>query len=200
MQIIHFIVVFRIQFPTEKVFVTKYDFSDTYRRIAHMEKTALETILELGTWAYTCLQLSFGRLVNPSSWCCFSEMLTDLSNELPLIPDWDLGELHSPIQPTVPDPVCKDKLQPFATAKPMVVKVPKTAIGREDRFIYDISKVFVGFPDVIKRHAASALLAAHISMQPSAGNNEPIPRKEIISLDKLHVKEIPKEEHFFWAI
>ena len=121
-------------------------------------------------------------------------MLTDLSNELPLIPDWDPGELHSPIQPKVPDPVCEDELQPYATAKPMAVKVPTMALGRGDTFIDNIIKVFVGFSDVIMKHAASAPLTAHISMQPLAGKEEPIPRKEIISLDKLHVEGIPKQE------
>lgn len=113
-----------------------------YQRIPHMAKTALETILVSGTWAYICLKLSFSGSVNPPSWCCFLEMLTDLSNKLPLIPGWDPDELHSPIQPTVPDPVCKDKSQPFTTAKPMAVEVPMTALGQGDTSIDDIIKVF----------------------------------------------------------
>ena len=32
-------------------------------------------------------------------------MLTDLSNEIVLIKDWDPKNLHSPIQHEVPDPV-----------------------------------------------------------------------------------------------
>ena len=69
-----------------------------------------------------------------------------------------------------------------------------TVLVQGDMFIDNIIKVFVGFPDVIKRHAASTMLTAHVLMRPSAGNKEPIPRKEIISLDKLHVKGMTKEE------
>ena len=117
MWIINLIVVLRLHFPAKNIFLSKYNFSDAYRRILHIAKTALVMILVTGMWAYIYLWLLFGWSVNPPSLCCFLAMLMDLSNKLPLILGWDLDALHSPIQPTVPEPLCKDKSKPFMTAQ-----------------------------------------------------------------------------------
>lgn len=119
-----------------------------------MAKLALETIIVSGTLAYIYLWLSFGGLGNPPSWCCFSSMLTDLSKTLPLIAGWDSDKLHNPIQITVSEPIYEDKLELFVTARLMAIEVLTTALGRGDAFIDDIIKVFMWFPDVIKRHTA----------------------------------------------
>ena len=81
--------------------------------------------------------------MNPPTWCSFSEMVTDLSNELPLILDWDPNNLRSPLQPSVPDPIYEDKSVPLAQAKPMAVHIPTTGLGRGDTFINDIIKIFI---------------------------------------------------------
>ena len=109
LRIIHFVVALRLAFPNERILISKFDFSDAYRRIAHAALAAAQTILVVGEIAYICLRLSFGRSVNPPTWCSFSEMVTDLSNKLPLIPEWDPDGLHSPLQPSVPNPIYKDE-------------------------------------------------------------------------------------------
>ena len=83
LRIIHFIVALRLQYPETPILISKYDFSDAYRRISHRATSAVQTIIALGRIAYIMLVMSFGGSANPQVWCEFSEMLCDLSNEIP---------------------------------------------------------------------------------------------------------------------
>jgi hypothetical protein len=120
---IHFIVALRLRFPNQQIFLSKYDYSDAYRRVAHSARAAVQSIIVFGSIAYIALRLTFGGSPNPPTWCAFSEMVSDLSNEIPLCSDWDHASLHSPDQPTAP------KLKPYpfdtplAKARPMAVGV-----------------------------------------------------------------------------
>jgi len=192
-RIIHYIIALRLAFPTMRILISKYDFSDAYRRIAHASKAAAQTIFVIGQVAFICLRLSFGGAVNPPSWCCVSEMITDLSNELPLIKKWNPDKLFSPAQVTVPAPKYLADSIPLALASPLAVDIPTTARGRGDCFVDDIIKVYLDDPIQIKRHAASAPLAIHIAMRPNAGEKEPIPRREALSEAKLEAEGTPAE-------
>ena len=192
MRIIHFIVALRIRFPKESILISKYDFSDAYRRVAHKATSAVQTILIYANLAYISLRLSFGGAANPPAWCGFSEMVCDLSNELTMMEEWDPDVLFSPTQPTIPKPIYLDKSIPFAQGREMAVEVHTTSFGRGDAFIDDIIKVFLARPDVIKKNAASAPLALHVSMRPLAAD-EPIPRKESLSIPKLVAEGTPSE-------
>ena len=88
-RIIHFIVALRLRHPSKKIFIAKYDYSDAYRRIAHSASAAAQSIIVIAGIAYIALRLTFGGSPNPPTWCAFSEMVTDLSNEIPLCHDWD---------------------------------------------------------------------------------------------------------------
>ena len=153
---------------------------------------AVQTILVHGAIAYIFLRLSFGGSVNPPSWCGFSEMLCDLSNEITLIKDWDPDELHSPLQPTTPTPIYEDSSVPYAKARELAVEVPTTSNGRGDVFIDDVIRIFLATNDLIKKNTAALPLALHVSMRPLS-NGEPHPRKEVLSMDKLHAEGIPNE-------
>ena len=52
MRIIHFICALRLQYPHLIILIAKFDFSDAHKRISHCAKTALETILIVGTIAF----------------------------------------------------------------------------------------------------------------------------------------------------
>jgi hypothetical protein len=183
-RIIHYIIALRAAFPTTRILISKYDFSDAYRRIAHAAKAAAQTIFVIGKVAFICLRLSFGGSVNLPSSCSVSEMITDLSNELPLIPKWDPDLLFSPSQVTVPSSKYLDDSTPLALARPLAVDIPTTALGRGDCFVDDIIKVFIYDPVQIKRHAASAPLAIHVAMRPNAGDKEPIDRRQTLFRSK----------------
>lgn len=121
-------------------------------------------------------------------------MLIYLSNKLPLILDWDAAVFHSPIQSNVPAPVYREESVPFTAAKPMAVDVPTASLGWGDNFVDDIIKIFMNFPHISMNHVQSAPLAPFVLMHPNASGGELVPQQEKISLDKLFVEGIPKEE------
>jgi hypothetical protein len=104
-RIIHYVVSLRARFPDLHILVSKYDYSDAYRRIAHSAEAAAQTIAINGSTAYLSLRLTFGESPNPPTWCMFSELVTDLANEIGQCADWDPEELRSPAQPVDPEPV-----------------------------------------------------------------------------------------------
>ena len=74
----------------------------------------------------------------------------------------------------------------------MAVEVPTRSLGRGDCYLDDIIKIFLGLNHIIQKHAASALLALHVSMRPLA-DDEPVPRKQPLSIPKLKAKGTPRE-------
>ena len=60
LRLIHYIVALRLAFPDELILISKYDFSDAYRRIAHSALAAAQTILVVGEIAYIMLCLFWG--------------------------------------------------------------------------------------------------------------------------------------------
>jgi hypothetical protein len=79
-RIVHFIVALRSQNPKLLILISKYDYSDAYRRIAHSVAAAVQTIAINGDTAFLSLRLTFGGSPNPPTWCMFSELVTDLAN------------------------------------------------------------------------------------------------------------------------
>ena len=71
-RIIHFIVALRGKYPEDRILISKYDFLDAYRRMAHRALLAIQTILVHGARAYIYLVLTFEASANPVVWCGFS--------------------------------------------------------------------------------------------------------------------------------
>ena len=109
----------RLRLPKTPILISKYDFSDAYRRISHCATSAIQTIIVLGIKVYTILCLSFGGSDNSQVWYGFSEMLCDLSNEIPLMKNWDHDLLFSRTQPEISLPDFLDKDIPYTKAQPM---------------------------------------------------------------------------------
>ena len=93
-------------------------------------------------------------------------MVCDLSNEITQVKEWDPDMLFSPVQLVVPPTKYLDPSIPIAPAKTLAVEVPTTSLGRRDCFLDDIIKECLDRLDIIKRNAASAPLAMHVSMRP----------------------------------
>ena len=165
-QIIHYICALRLRFPTKGILISKYDFSNAYQRIAHSARAVAQNILVIDNIAYLCLRLSYDGAPNPPTFCCFSETVNDLSNKLPLMIQWDLKKLYSPLQLLVSKPEYVKESVPIASAKPMAVNIPTTILGRGDVFIDDIIKVYIDRPEQIQCHGASAPLVVHAAMRP----------------------------------
>ena len=187
---IHFIVSLRLAHPTTPILIAKYDFSDAYRRIAHSAQAAAQSLLVVNDIAYMALRLTFGGSPNPAAWSAFSEMVTDLSNELPLIPDWDHTTLFNPDQPTFtgpPKPPSEDLPQ---QAQPLAVSIPTSVKARSDCFIDDIIRIMLLNAN-LHRNSSSVPLAVHSLMRPHAGDSEPIPRRPILQPKKLLAEGTP---------
>jgi hypothetical protein len=109
-QILHFIVALRLAHPQKRIVIAKHDYSDAYRHIAHAATAASESILIFDGLAYVALRLNFCGSPNPPSWCLFSEMVTDLANEIYSCLTWQPADLHSPAQPETPFPACSPQM------------------------------------------------------------------------------------------
>jgi hypothetical protein len=185
-RIFHFVVLIRTHHPTKSILISKYDYSDAYRRIAHSASAAVQTIAVVGWMAYLCLRLTFGGSPNPPAWCLVSEIVTDLANEIRDCQAWDPRTTFSPTQPTAPAPIRLPLMIPLSTAEAMGVLAPYTEGGRVDGFIDDLINVFLDTPSNLIRQTQSVPLAMQITSRPHGGNTEePIPRRPILSQWKL---------------
>jgi hypothetical protein len=186
-RIIHFIVALRIAFPTKRILIAKYDFSDAYRRIAHSASAAVQSIIVWAGIAFLALRLSFGGSPNPPTWCSFSEMVTDLSNEIPLDEAAAAG-LRSPGQPRTPVPTLVEDDVPIALGRSLAVGIPTSVTARTDSFIDDLIRVFLDMVENRRLQPHAMPLAVHVSNRPHAGEDEPITRRENLSGSKLEAE------------
>jgi hypothetical protein len=201
-RVIHFTVALRLAHPSTRILISKYDFSDAYRRISRSHLAAVQSIIIFAKVAYMALRLTFGGSPNPPTWCAFSEMVADLSNEIPLCTDWDPKVTKSPIQPKAPAPVFLSDSIPIALGRPMSVIIPVSSTGTSDCFIDDIIKVFLSIQGNAERQTQAVPLAVFVTTRPNAGDDKPIPRRENISVPKLIAEGTPAEEQIVlgWCI
>ncbi|KAI2512067.1 hypothetical protein MHU86_2355 [Fragilaria crotonensis] len=195
-RILHFVVALRLKFPGLAILIAKYDYSDAYRRIAHSAQTAMQTIAVQEPFAYMSLRLTFGGAPNPPTWCMFSEIVTDLANEISACRAWNPDTLRSPAQTATPEPIRVDDSIPMAPAREMAVVVPTgdDLNARVDGFIDDLINVFLDTPQNCSRQPHVVPLAMHATSRPHAGDDlEPIPRRAILSTPKLIAEGSPAE-------
>ena len=193
-RILHYIISLRTHHPGTIILISKYDYSDAYRRMAHSADAAKQTIAVVGLVAYLALRLTYGGSPNPPAWCMFSEMVTDLANELTRCLRWDPEVTFSPAQPMAPEPKLLPSQIPLAQARKMSVLVPRTDGGIVDGFIDDLISVFLDSPRNRIRHTQAVPLAMHPTSRPHAGQErEPLPRREILSQAKLEAEGSPSE-------
>ena len=193
-RVIHFVICLRVKFPEVPIFAAKFDYSDAYRRVSHAGKAAAQTILIVASVAYVMLRLSFGGSPNPPTFCEFSEMLTDLANDL-LSANIDPEDIRSP---TVEDEHTKpisvyNETEPFAKAIPPAVEVPITTTAKVDCFVDDLVIAFLGVAANMLRACHAVPLAVHLLSRPHAGDEEPVPRRQLLEPSKLSAEGRPTE-------
>jgi hypothetical protein len=194
LRIITLIVSLRFHYPKLRILIAKYDYSDAYRRMTHDADAAAQTIAICLGLAYIALRLTFGGSPNPPTWTLFSEMVTDLANEITQCDDWDPLSLHSPAQPVAPEPIRLPDSVPLAPAAPLGVIPPPAPRGRIDGFIDDLINVFPDTPENCARLPHVVPLAIHATSRPHAGDDaEPVPRRPLLSNEKLIAEGAPDE-------
>ncbi len=202
-RILHYIIALRLAFPGTPVLIAKYDYSDAYRRVAHSATAVAQTISTCNGYAYVYNRLTFGGLPNPPTWCNFSEIVTDLANEISQCKGWDPATLRSPDQPVTPNPIREQKNVPVAQARPMALHIPTTATSRVDSFIDNLINVFLDTDSNLARQPHTVPLAMFLTSRPHAGTTEePIARRPILSIPKLLAEGSPAERQIVlgWMI
>ena len=197
-RITHYIVAVRLKHPNVGILISKYDYSDAYRRIAHSAEAAMQTIVVHNNLVYLSLRLTFGGSPNPPTWCMFSEIVTDLANEIAQCKEWRGSGLGSPAQPTTPDPKREDTQVAIAPGRAMTVEIPlpdEGPIGRLDGFIdEDLINVFLDTRENCAVQPHVVPLAMHVTSRSHAGEDkEPITRRPLLSLPKLAAEGSPAE-------
>jgi hypothetical protein len=100
---------------------------------------------------------------------------------------WDPSKLHSDIQNLIPSDKCMDDDVPYATALPTIVSPPTNCPAKADVYIDDTTTISIDDPSITPRARAAVPLAIHIVGRPLAAK-EPIPRQNLISIDKLQAE------------
>ena len=139
------------KFPNKRIPISKYDFSNAYRRMAHRASSTIQTILVHGRKAFIYLRLTFGAAANPVVFYGLSEMVCDLSNETTLVKVCVPDVLFSPVQPKVPPALYVDPSISIAPVRVLAVEVPTTSLDREDCFLDDITSTTL-LKNNAKRH------------------------------------------------
>jgi hypothetical protein len=190
---LHCIVALRWAFPDRKIFISKWDFSDAYRIIVHAAMSAVQSVVIFSGIAYLALRMTFGGSANPPAWCAFSEVVTDLANEIALCVDFDPDTLASPDYQPPAFRILDDDDEPPRSARELAVPVPTTLTSRCDCFIDDIIQVFLDSPDNRHRQPAIVPLAVFATMRPHAGDAEPVLRRPLLSPSKVAAEGAPAE-------
>jgi hypothetical protein len=190
-RIIHLIVSLRLHYPHSRILISKYDYSDAYRRMAHSASAAAQTIVISAELAFIA---HLRWLSKPPSWTLFSEMVTDLANEIAQCAEWEPSELHSPAQPIAPAPVRISESIPIALASPPGVIPPTAPHGRVDGYIDDLNNVFPDTEENCARLPHVVPLAIHATSRPHAGDDvEPVTHIPLLSDEKLIAEDAPVE-------
>ena len=169
--------------PACPILISKVDFKSAYRRGTISSALAARSITILCGYALFLRCLPFGGSHCPNLWCVVSEFVTNLTNDLLTYADWDENILFSPhVRKLSPPTLLSDSI-PFHNAKPADAKVHVSREGRADVFIDDI--VTAGYNSARwKRLCGAALLAIYIFGRP-VDSTEPVPRDDLLSLNKL---------------
>lgn len=152
------------------IFICKHDCSDDYRQIAQSAKAVAQTHHALGMLALVYIRLTFGRSPDAlRTRCCFSELATDLANEISMCGGWESQALRSPDEPIMP--LCpyasSDDSVPFGPAWPSTaVTVPPIITGKVDGFVDDLINDFLDTVDNCHRQPHVVPLAMFVTSCP----------------------------------
>jgi len=194
-RLIHFIVCLRLWAPEVKIYIMKFDYSDAYRRISYTGQAAAQSILVVEEVAYLALRLAFGGSPNPACWCAISETITDMANDLSAS-NWHQGMATSPTVEAehLAPREYEGKCEGLAAAVAPAFEVPVDLDSRKDCFVDDIVCVFLDTDKNRKREGHAVPLAVHAVSRPHQGDDvEPVPRRPILSPEKLEAEGRPSE-------
>ena len=201
---LHHIVALRNKYPHARLVQSKADFKSAFRRLqaaAELVQTMITTTKGLHgadtetVIALLCLRLTFGGSPNPSIFNTVSESVTDVANTLLRCSSWDQNELRSSNSDLVQEPKYAPDNIPLAPGRPLLVDVPVDEQGKLDVFIDDV----IGVQPVLEggpppdRTAQATLLVIEVAGRPTDPANDPLPRNDLLAIDKAAAEITPAE-------
>ena len=189
-RILHYLACLRFRNPGIRIFISKFDFSDAYKRICHSPEAAASTVVRFGDIAYIFLRMVFGGAPNPAGFSCFSEMLTDLANELSSS-SLEMAECEEILKGEIPRGI-KESQDPDVKVERAILPAFTLDASKEsykDCFIDDIINCYLDTPRNQEREGGIVPLAVQVMSRPHSGEaNEPVPRKPLLSPEKLEAE------------
>lgn len=188
---VHVIVGFRYRHPTRRILQTKADLKSAYRRLHYAPRTAVQAIVQLGSFILLALRMTFGGAANPSQWSDVSELATDLSNDLVRDDGWDHVLQVSPHQHLIQDKTkFVEEDVPIAQANELAVDIPDDDAPQSDCYIDDIFSAF--FEEDVDRGSRAVPFAIHLLSRP-VQKYESLSRADMLSLTKFLAEATPAE-------
>jgi len=190
-RIIHYIAALRYWNPGKRIYISKFDYSDAFKRLSQSSRTSAATVVRFGEIAYIFLRMVFGGSPNPAAFSCFSEILTDMANELAMSkyhPDQGSSPTVKQAYSVIRD--VEDWETEVASAILPALEVPiQGRSSNRDCFIDDIIDCHLGTTEDLARAPHIVQMAVHALSRPHAGEElEPVPRKPLLGTDKLEAE------------
>ena len=190
LRLLHYVAALRVRHPKVRIFISKFDYSDAYKRISQSPRASAASVIRFGEVAYICWRMVFGGSPNPAGFSGFSEMLTDFANELAMS-EYSPNDFSSPTVKQSHLEVRETELEgtEFAKAIMPAFEVPTSSTSFRDCFIDDIIDCHLETDENRGRSGHIVQMAVHVMSRPHAGNeSEPVPRKPLLSPDKLEAE------------
>jgi hypothetical protein len=190
LRLIHYIAALRVRHPDVRILISKFDYADAYKRISQSPRSSAASVICFGDVAYICWRMVFGGSPNPAGFSGFSEMLTDLANEIAMS-DYEPEDYTSPTVRESHLSVRETEAAnaKFAKAIMPAFEVPTTSNSIRDCFIDDIIDCHLDTDKNRRRAGHIVQMAVHVMSRPHAGEDlEPVPRKPLLGPDKLEAE------------
>jgi hypothetical protein len=191
---LHYIVSIQARYPKTKMLIGKSDFKSVYRRVTLNGETAARCTMMCKQFGLISLRLTFRGSPCPNEWCLFSELCTDLANDILHCESWSHESLKSPHQDKLPAPTDLPDSADFNPAAELDVDIPHNDMGRVVDFIDDGIAIVPDIGNNEERGVTAMLLAIHTLCR-LLDENEPIQWEDCLSLGKLtdegQMSEVP---------
>jgi len=190
----------RYHHKDKRIYMTKYDMDAAYRRLHALPKHALKCTTVIDKIAYIPLRLPFGVSPGPSIYSTISECVFDLTNDLLNERTWDRKIQNSPYAKKLAQPETPNTSAKLHTVRQLSVHIPNRP-SFADGYIDDCLAVAIDSEDEVKRSQEAPPLIIHSLFRP-LDENEPVPRNDNISDDKLKGEGQPSEQRIMlgWLI
>jgi hypothetical protein len=172
----------RVENPTTRILLSKFDFDAAYRRLHVLLKMALLCTTIVGPFAYLLFRLPFGSSPAAGCFSLLSEYVVDLAQVLVEDISWCPSQLRSKMADSIP-PMEPDTDKPFGIARELSINIQAKEISF-DCYIDDMIVVCLMVKDNVQR-ALNAIPLILDSLFRPIMSEEPVERNPILSVDKL---------------